>query len=166
MLLQNLEIGSGQLFGRNIRRPPLIRDQRDVHCMKKLMRSIRLRDHERVALLYDAPLEIRRVTALIRERIGGTLQILAASLRAPLAHRNTPKDSNSTTRAPLRPHSFCAMPTECSPMFGARYGSIRLREKLIGVRMCPNVPSFACSMGNKLPRAASWGSTSIRSSMS
>src|SRR5450755_3666439 len=113
--------------------------------MKYLMRRVRLCDDERIALLDHTALQLGAVAALIGQRFGRALQILAASRGARLAHRNTPCDSSSATRTSLRPHNSRAMPAECSPMFGARYGLLGLREKVIGVRICPNLPSRAWS---------------------
>jgi hypothetical protein len=72
MFLQDLEILPGQLLRRDVRRPPLIGDERDIHRMKELVGRIRLSDDKGIAALHDAALQIGRVLPLVRQRIGGT----------------------------------------------------------------------------------------------
>ena len=121
--IEHAGIVGRELLCRDVRRPPLIGDERNVHRMKNLMRRIGLRNDEGLALVDHATLEIRGEVALIRgcSRSAGeilataltaralTARVLTARVRDIVTHLKTPSASRVAMRSADSPHSVRAI---------------------------------------------------------
>src|SRR5690606_11607202 len=161
-----IEVAGGHLLGGYVGGPPLVRHHRNVHGVEDLVRRVRLRHDERLAILENASPEVADECLLVRGRGGGAPEVLAAPWARRRAHTNSPSFCRESITSWDRPAMSRATAAECSPMDGARKGCGRARRKVIGVRTWPKGPSSGCRSSTSALRSWMEGSFSTRSSMS
>jgi hypothetical protein len=81
-LAEHLIVVRRQLFRRDVRGPPLVGDQRNVHDMEDLVGRVCLRDGEGLAGIDHPALQVGGEVALVRRSRGSAFQVFAAALAA------------------------------------------------------------------------------------